>query len=171
MPDHPVPQGDDIILPDGTVVGSWNGDDVKDLQVEVQRIIKEQKDSGADRNNLLIRFGIPHMDQTPDHLKNFIAYALWGVDKKGMCLTHRRADHFESLDKINVSTSFLLQLFKLSSQKFTFVFFIVLASSIVATTSPIASWAIWFILFSFVRFSNLKLVFPLAFKIVLNVVG
>ena len=101
MPDHPIPQGDDIILPDGTVVGSWNGDDVKDLQVEVQRIIKEQKDSGADRNNLLIRFGIPHMDQTPDHLKKFIAYALWGVDKKGMCLTHRRADHFESLDKIN----------------------------------------------------------------------
>ena len=25
MPDHPVPQGDDIILPDGTKVGSWNG--------------------------------------------------------------------------------------------------------------------------------------------------
>ena len=61
MPDHPVPQGDDIILPDGTKVGSWNGDDVKDLQVEVLRIIKEQKDSGADRNNLLIRFGIPHI--------------------------------------------------------------------------------------------------------------
>ena len=39
------------------------------------------------------------MDQTPDHLKNFIAYALWGVDKKGMCLTHRRADHFESVEK------------------------------------------------------------------------
>ena len=61
MPDHPVPQGDDIILPDGTVVGSWNGEDVKDLQKEVQRIMKEQKDSGADRNNLLIRFGIPHL--------------------------------------------------------------------------------------------------------------
>ena len=44
MADHPVPQGDDIILPDGTVVGSWNGDDAKDLQVEVLRIIKEQKD-------------------------------------------------------------------------------------------------------------------------------
>ena len=39
MPDHPVPQGDDIILPDGTKVGSWNGEDVKDLQVEVQRIM------------------------------------------------------------------------------------------------------------------------------------
>ena len=59
MADHPTPNGDDIILPDGTVVGSWNGDDVKDLQVEVQRIIAEQKASGADRNNLLIRFGIP----------------------------------------------------------------------------------------------------------------
>ena len=45
MPDHPVPQGDDIILPDGTKVGSWNGEDVKDLQVEVQRIMKEQKAS------------------------------------------------------------------------------------------------------------------------------
>ena len=32
MADHPVPQGDDIILPDGTVVGTWNGDDVRDLQ-------------------------------------------------------------------------------------------------------------------------------------------
>ena len=38
MADHPVPNGDDIILPDGTVVGSWKGEDVKDLQVEVQRI-------------------------------------------------------------------------------------------------------------------------------------
>ena len=63
--------------------------------------MKEQKEGNADRNNLLIRFGIPHMDQTPDHLKTFIAYALWGVDKKGMCLTHRRADHFESVEKIN----------------------------------------------------------------------
>ena len=62
MAEHPTPNGDDIILPDGTVVGSWNGDDVKDLQVEVQRIIAEQKASGADRNNLLIRFGIPHFD-------------------------------------------------------------------------------------------------------------
>ena len=68
MPDHPVPQGDDIILPDGTKVGSWNGDDVKDLQVEVLRIIKEQKESGADRNNLLIRFGIPHMDLSLIHI-------------------------------------------------------------------------------------------------------
>ena len=98
---HPKPQGDDIILPDGTVVGTWNGEDVKDLQVEVQRIIKEQKESGADRNNLLIRFGIPHIDQTPEHLRNFVAYAIWGVDKTGMCLTHRRADHFETVEKIN----------------------------------------------------------------------
>jgi hypothetical protein len=60
MKEHPKPEGDRIILPDGTVVGSWNGKDVKDLQVEVQRIIKEQKESGADRNNLLIRFGVPH---------------------------------------------------------------------------------------------------------------
>jgi len=101
MKDHPVPHGDDIILPDGTVVGSWNGEDVKDLQVEIQRIMKEQKAQGADRNNLLIRFGVSHMDQTPEHLRNFIAYALWGVDKSGMCLTHRRADHFETVDKIN----------------------------------------------------------------------
>ncbi len=101
MAEHPKPQGDDIILPDGTVVGTWNGDDVKDLQVEVLRIIKEQKDAGADRNNLLIRFGVPHFDQTPEHLRPFIAYALWGVDKTGNCLTHRRADHFETVEKIN----------------------------------------------------------------------
>ena len=52
-------------------------------------------------NYVLLLFGIPHMDQSRDHLKNFIGYGLWGVDKKGMCLTHRRADHFEHLDKIN----------------------------------------------------------------------
>ena len=98
---HPTPEGDNIILPDGSVVGTWNGEDAKDLQVEVQRIMKEQKESGADRNNLLIRFGVPHMDQTPDHLRNFIAYAIWGVDKQGLCLTHRRADHFETVEKIN----------------------------------------------------------------------
>ena len=98
---HPTPEGDNIILPDGSVVGTWNGEDAKDLQVEVQRIMKEQKECGADRNNLLIRFGVPHMDQTPDHLRNFIAYAIWGVDKQGMCLTHRRADHFETVEKIN----------------------------------------------------------------------
>ena len=98
---HPTPEGDNIILPDGSVVGTWNGEDAKDLQVEVQRIMEEQKESGADRNNLLIRFGVPHMDQTPDHLRNFIAYASWGVDKQGMCLTHRRADHFETVEKIN----------------------------------------------------------------------
>ena len=98
---HPTPEGDNIILPDGSVVGTWNGEDAKDLQVEVQRIMKEQKESGAERNNLLIRFGVPHMDQTPDHLRNFIAYAIWGVDKQGMCLTHRRADHFETVEKIN----------------------------------------------------------------------
>jgi hypothetical protein len=101
MKEHPKPQGDDIILPDGTVVGTWNGKDVKDLQVEVQRIIKEQKESGADRNNLLIRFGVPHFDQTPEHLRPFIAYAIWGVDPTGNCLTHRRADHFETVEKIN----------------------------------------------------------------------
>ena len=45
MAEHPKPQGDDIILPDGTVVGTWNGEDVKDLQVEVQRIMKEQNNN------------------------------------------------------------------------------------------------------------------------------
>jgi hypothetical protein len=34
-------------------------------------------------------------------LRPFIAYALWGVDKTGNCLTHRRADHFETVEKIN----------------------------------------------------------------------
>ena len=98
---HPTPQGDDIILPDGSVVGSWNGDDVKDLQVEILRIMQDQKTSGTDRNNLLIKFGIPHIEQTPEHLRNFVAYFIWGVDKQEMCLTHRRADHFETVEKIN----------------------------------------------------------------------
>ena len=40
------------------------------------------------------------MDQTPDHLKNFIAYALWGVDKRNVFDTEEQTI-FESLDKIN----------------------------------------------------------------------
>ena len=31
---HPKPEGDDIILPDGTVVGSWNGDEVAQITLE-----------------------------------------------------------------------------------------------------------------------------------------
>ena len=60
-----------------------------------------EKHPTPEGDNILIRFGVPHMDQTPDHLRNFIAYAIWGVDKQGMCLTHRRADHFETVEKIN----------------------------------------------------------------------
>ena len=33
-----IPVEDQITLPDGAVVGSWNGDHIKDLQKEIQRI-------------------------------------------------------------------------------------------------------------------------------------
>ena len=43
---HPKPQGDDIILPDGTVVGTWNGEDVKTVADEQTAAMQKIIDSG-----------------------------------------------------------------------------------------------------------------------------
>ena len=96
-----IPVEDQITLPDGTVVGSWNGDHIKDLQKEIQRIQSEQKSNGSPRSNFVTKFGVPHQEQVPIHLKDFIAYIIWGVDKFGQALVASRANRIEEVDYIS----------------------------------------------------------------------
>ena len=96
-----IPVEDQITLPDGAVVGSWNGDNIKDLQKEIQRIQSEQKSNGSPRSNFVTKFGIPHQEQVPIHLKDFIAYIIWGVDKFGQALVASRANRIEEVDYIS----------------------------------------------------------------------
>lgn len=96
-----IPVEDQITLPDGTVVGSWNGDHIKDLQKEIQRIQSEQKSNRSPRSNFVTKFGVPHQEQVPIHLKDFIAYIIWGVDKFGQALVASRANRIEEVDYIS----------------------------------------------------------------------
>jgi len=96
-----IPVEDQITLPDGAVVGSWNGDHIKDLQKEIQRIQSEQKSNGSPRSNFVTKFGVPHQEQIPIHLKDFIAYIIWGVDKFGQALVASRANRIEEVDYIS----------------------------------------------------------------------
>ncbi len=91
----------DITLPDGSICGSWDGKDIHDLQKEIQRIQKDQKLNREDRNNYVNKFGVPHQDQVPPHLRDFIAYIIWGTDQKGQCLVASRADRIETVDYIS----------------------------------------------------------------------
>jgi hypothetical protein len=90
-----------ITLPNGNVVGTWNGDNIKDLQKEIQRIQHEQKVNGDPRSNYVTKFGVPHQEQVPSHLRDFIAYIIWGTDKHGECLVASRANRIETVDYIN----------------------------------------------------------------------
>lgn len=96
-----IPVEDQITLPDGAVVGSWNCDHIKDLQKEIQRIQSEQKSNGSPRSNFVTKFGVPHQEQVPIHLKDFIAYIIWGVDKFGQALVASRANRIEEVDYIS----------------------------------------------------------------------
>jgi hypothetical protein len=96
-----IPVEDQITLPDGAVVGSWNGDHIKDLQKEIQRIQSEQKSNGSPRSNFVTKFGVPHQEQVPIHIKDFIAYIIWGVDKFGQALVASRANRIEEVDYIS----------------------------------------------------------------------
>jgi hypothetical protein len=96
-----IPVEDQITLPDGAVVGSWNGDHIKDLQKEIQRIQSEQKSNGSPRSNFVTKFGVPHQEQVPIHLKDFIAYIIWGVDKFGQALVASRANRIEEVNYIS----------------------------------------------------------------------
>ena len=96
-----IPVEDQITLPDGAVVGSLNGYHIKDLQKEIQRIQSEQKSNGSPRSNFVTKFGVPHQEQVPIHLKDFIAYIIWGVDKFGQALVASRANRIEEVDYIS----------------------------------------------------------------------
>ena len=90
-----------ITLPDGKSVGHWDGVSIETLQVEIQRIQSEQKQNGDQRSNYVTKFGVPHQDQVPDHLKDFIAYIIWGVDLEGKALVASRANRIEHVDYIS----------------------------------------------------------------------
>ena len=96
-----IPVDDQISLPDGKVVGSWDGVYIKDLQKEIQRIQNEQKLNGDKRSNYITKFGVPHQEQVPGHLKDFIAYIIWGVDKFGKALVASRANRIEEVSYIS----------------------------------------------------------------------
>ena len=77
------------------------GASIETLQVEIQRIQSEQKQNGDQRSNYVTKFGVPHQDQVPDHLKDFIAYIIWGVDLEGKALVASRANRIEHVDYIS----------------------------------------------------------------------
>ena len=85
---------DDIVSRSGTVVGQWDGKDVKDLQQELARIKREVSGDKVEPP------GVPHQDQFPDDLKNFTAYILWGCDSNNVCLVGSGANRTESVESI-----------------------------------------------------------------------
>lgn len=89
---------DDIKSSSGAVVGSWNGESVKDLMAEIARI--KQKFAQDRISDTLDSRTIPHRDQIHNDLQNFKAYHLWGCDKHGECLVGTGANRIESVDKV-----------------------------------------------------------------------
>jgi hypothetical protein len=89
---------DDIKSSSGAVVGSWNGENVKDLMSEIARI--KQKFAQERSTETLDSRTIPHRDQIHNDLQNFKAYHLWGCDKHGQCLVGTGANRIESVDKV-----------------------------------------------------------------------
>lgn len=89
---------DDIKSSSGAVVGSWNGENVKDLMSEIARI--KQKFAQERSSETLDSRKIPHRDQIHNDLQNFKAYHLWGCDKHGECLVGTGANRIESVDKV-----------------------------------------------------------------------
>ena len=92
---------DQIVLPDGTVVGHWDGVKIETLQTEIQRIQSNQKSNSDPRSNYVTKFGVPYKHQVPEHLREFIAYIIWGVDLQGNALVASRANRLEHIDYIS----------------------------------------------------------------------
>ena len=89
---------DDIISKSGEVVGQWNGDNVADLQKELQKIKMDLRKQG--KKDKVEHNGVPHSDQFPDDLKNFTAYILWAVDKNEKVLVGSGANRTETVESI-----------------------------------------------------------------------
>jgi len=75
------------------VVGKWNGENIKDLVKELERI-EERVD--ANYNSL------PHANNIPEDLKGPIEKDcfIWTCDTKGNCLTGERGEEIQSVDQI-----------------------------------------------------------------------
>lgn len=89
---------DEIKTNNGTVVGTWDGKDVKVLMQEIARIkkqLEEQKSSEKLDSRMM-----PHREQLHKDLLEFKAYHLWGCDPSGQCLVGTNANRIESEQKV-----------------------------------------------------------------------
>ena len=89
---------DEIKTQSGRVVGSWNGERVRDLMAEIARIKLMQQQDGI--SETLDSRAMPHREQLHADLMNFKAYHLWGCDKHGECLVGTGANRIESVEKV-----------------------------------------------------------------------
>ena len=92
---------DEIKINSGRVVGSWNGDNVRDLMAEIARI--KHALHQEDASDTLDSRAMPHREQLPEDLLTFRAYHLWGCDKRGECLVGTAANRVESVEKVSFS--------------------------------------------------------------------
>lgn len=89
---------DEIKTVGGAVVGTWNGENVKDLMAEIARIKQKlAQDGSVDK---LDSRAMPHREQLHNDLLEFKAYHLWGCDKHGLCLVGTGANRIESVQKV-----------------------------------------------------------------------
>ena len=86
----------DIVSKKGDVVGQWNGECVDDLKKTLLSLRQTLRKNG----DKIEYTGIPHSDQFPYDLKNFTAYILWAVDKKGNVLVGSGANRIETVENI-----------------------------------------------------------------------
>ena len=89
---------DEIKTDAGTVVGSWNGKDVKELMSEIARIKKYLMEKKLTEK--LDSRMMPHREQLHKDLLEFKAYHLWGCDVSGQCLVGTNANRIESEQKV-----------------------------------------------------------------------
>lgn len=89
---------DEIKTNSGRVVGSWNGENARELMAEIARIkqvLAQEKSTES-----LDSRAMPHRDQLHKDLLEFKAYHLWGCDKHGECLVGTGANRIESVEKV-----------------------------------------------------------------------
>lgn len=85
---------DEITTQSGVQMGTWNGEDVVELQNEITRIRQKLKEDGSE--DRLVATKMPHRNQLPEDLLSFNAYPIWGCDKQENCLCGARANRIVS---------------------------------------------------------------------------
>ncbi len=88
---------DEIKTASGQTVGSWNGDDISDLQKELDRIRQEVLPGTDER---LVAKDMPHREQLPEDLQSFRAYPIWACDKQENCLCGARGNRVVSVEDV-----------------------------------------------------------------------